>query len=489
MRPMPLSTADERLRDETLLAWCMSELAHWVANPPTPRQFFDGFTDIYERNGSVLLFVFNGEQVRYIKRPDYLDVERADLYLRFFRHLIRFYGLRIKATIAMQMHDGPADYPSLPVFAFQKPDGDRSVLLPDVDFLSSHLYAAADLHDPIDFAEKRTSAVFAGVTSGAGQLTRAKIEAGGLPRLNAALFFRDKPDVDFRLPVVVQSDEPEVVDMIRDMDVGVGQRLSWREQLEHKCLLSMDGNGATCSRVVLSLFSNSVLLKYDSTSQLYYFKGLRPWTEYVPIHDHADVCSVLAWERAAPGSLDSIARRGRHFADLFLSADPVCRYAATLLRLYAQTFEGARQIESAPTLSRGEPILRVMAHVQDRGDLWAWPGDTVGEPGSGLRIERVRVHLDRGAHGGTVQVRGYDAEGVATGWVEDPASCCLPDPTQALHGLAVRLGGVLAGRLTSEVQATFIDGSSAGPVTDGEACRSPTGAPLESLTVLIRPRL
>jgi hypothetical protein len=40
--------------------------------------------------------------------------------------------------------------------------------------------------------------------------------------------------------------------------------MSWREQLRHRFLLSLDGNGAVCARLAIGLKSNSAVVKYRS---------------------------------------------------------------------------------------------------------------------------------------------------------------------------------------------------------------------------------
>eukprot|EP00242_Pyramimonas_sp_CCMP2087_P007601 CAMPEP_0198213736 /NCGR_PEP_ID=MMETSP1445-20131203/31958_1 /TAXON_ID=36898 /ORGANISM="Pyramimonas sp., Strain CCMP2087" /LENGTH=307 /DNA_ID=CAMNT_0043888481 /DNA_START=502 /DNA_END=1425 /DNA_ORIENTATION=- len=62
----------------------------------------------------------------------------------------------------------------------------------------------------------------------------------------------------------------------------------WADLLSNKYLLSMDGYGATCSRVFKSLLSNSVLLKLETKpkSSLYYFSGLEAWQHFVPVQEN-----------------------------------------------------------------------------------------------------------------------------------------------------------------------------------------------------------
>jgi len=149
--------------------------------------------------------------------------------------------------------------------------------------------------------------------------------------------FRGDPLVDFRLPLIVQCDTKETEDAIRALGFGEG-KASWPDQLKSKFLISVDGNGATCSRVVIALKSNSVLLKYRSVNLLYYFSGLNEYFHYIPVNDAIDIRQIVKAERRSPGLCKSISEHGSDFYLKYLTAEASKRYAATLLEQYARIF-------------------------------------------------------------------------------------------------------------------------------------------------------
>jgi hypothetical protein len=160
---------------------------------------------------------------------------------------------------------------------------------------------------------------------------------GAIPRVRAALHFRGDPNVSFLLPNVVQTDSPKVAELLRTMNIGVGQPpIPWAKQLESKFILSMDGNGATCSRLAVALASNSVLVKYDSDNLLYYFQGLRPWQHFIPVSRHEQVTEVVEREREYPGLFAKISEAGRRFHSAFLVREAAKYYTARLLTLYSE---------------------------------------------------------------------------------------------------------------------------------------------------------
>ena len=171
----------------------------------------------------------------------------------------------------MTLDDAVADGFGAPIFCFQKKRGHRNPLLPDIEFLTNDFYRDPSFIDTIPYEKKIARAVFSGSTTG-GHITPSIARALSLPRLRAAGYFQGNERVDFRLPNIVQAG-PEAQAILETMPFCRKPVLDWKEQLQRRFILSIDGNGATCSRVVIALLSNSVLLKYDSDNIMYYFEG------------------------------------------------------------------------------------------------------------------------------------------------------------------------------------------------------------------------
>jgi len=110
--------------------------------------------------------------------------------------------------------------------------------------------------------------------------------------------------------------------------------MSWEDQLRHRFLISIDGNGAACSRLVKSLFSNGVVVKYDSPYELYYFSALKPDQEYLPALQEQDIERTVDLEASRTGTFKHIAESGQRFAHRYLTIRSVMDYSARLLRAY-----------------------------------------------------------------------------------------------------------------------------------------------------------
>lgn len=342
----------------SLEAWVEAEFRPWQDNILDRATIEDRLREEARRNGQVCLFrLFDGRvdfapftlmHRPYLTDPGHSGGARAHLYLRHLREVVTTFGIRGSALIGIFVADLHLARPQAPVFAYQKPAGNRCLLLPDVDLLRMD---GRFEEDRTPFEAKYPQAIFAGSTTGTEVLTTEDVRCGTNGRLDAALFFRDRDHVIFHLPNIVQCDGPATVAAIEALGVS-GRRWSWGEQQAFRYLISMDGNGATCSRVAAALHGNQVLAKYASPHRLFYFHGLAPWRHYVPINEHGDVLDLVADATDAFELHHAIAEASRRFAQDFLSRRSMLAYSALLLSAYLSRFgEGGTRLSGDSVLT------------------------------------------------------------------------------------------------------------------------------------------
>ena len=264
---------------------------------------------------------------------------RANAYAELFRESLSFARLTREFSLGVDVGDIPNPLGGMPIFAFQRTRGQRVLLLPDVDLLFMQFLEGSQWDDGVNFFQKSNGAIFVGATTG-GEITMAVARSLELPRLRAAAAFKESRAVTFLLPEIVQYDSQETADAVRALGFG-DKRVEWKDQLAFRHLISMDGNGATCSRVAIALKSNSVLLKYTSNQELFYFQFLRPWRHYVPIADDAAVEAAVAHCGTHPLLYARIANSGKRFFRSHLSRFACTRYTAALLRGYSNLIDQA----------------------------------------------------------------------------------------------------------------------------------------------------
>jgi len=301
--------------------------------------------DLNDRSISAFVFSVRGKEVRlWHKRqvlfPPEQEIARRDEQRGFFKRALLYQAFIAKTLrrskgeasvdFALDVNDFPADAADLPIFSFQKARGAHNLLLPDVDFFHSKWYRRD--HDPLRYEEKMNSACFVGSSTGTW-LTVEDIRNRETPRLRAAAYFCGNPRVSFRIANAVHCLSEEAKALLMSQPYFSSQ-VGWEDQLRHRFLISMDGNGAACSRLVKGLRSNSAVIKFGSPYELYYFPALRPGGEYLLAEKEEDVERIVETEAASPGVFKEVAESGRRFAEKYLTIGSVMDYTARLLTAF-----------------------------------------------------------------------------------------------------------------------------------------------------------
>lgn len=319
------------------------QLEKWAVDRPDTATVRRRLDELNAEQPSLTLFSIKGQEVSVVhpggvpKEPLVFRDARTAMYKAFFENVLSRARLDLDLVFALDTHDASCISQDVPIFVFQKHAHDKYVLLPDPDFMRYDFYDAHEFDDPVARDFKRDLAVFAGSTTGAGLITMESLDAHRVPRINSALRFKGSDRVAFTLPEIIQCENEQVSEAIEALAIG-GPKVSWREQFAAKYLISIDGNGATCSRVIISLKSNSILLKYDSPMRLYYFDCMKPWEHFVPISSDNDILSTMDALEQDVDLSRHIALSGKHLYDDILSRDGVHSYMAKLLEGYSACF-------------------------------------------------------------------------------------------------------------------------------------------------------
>jgi hypothetical protein len=137
---------------------------------------------------------------------------------------------------------------------------------------------------------------------------------------------------------------------------------------------------------------------------------------------------------------------------------------------------------------QAEAPRQVIAHIQRTGDVGGSLGEWIGVRGSGLWVEGFGFAA---ADGTTIPELEYQAvlgRNWLSPWVEAGKYCGSRGMALPLLGLKLRLKGASAKNFDCTYSATFVDGSSVGPISGGETCEAESLAALEAFQVIIQPR-
>jgi hypothetical protein len=146
---------------------------------------------------------------------------------------------------------------------------------------------------------------------------------------------------------------------------------------------------------------------------------------------------------------------------------------------------------AAPAAVRAAPAAvkaDIVAHVQRLGDVAGQFGAWTGTRGSGGWIEGFAVMPPESLAPQDLEYQAVLGRGWLSPWIEGGKFCGSRGMALPLLGLNVRLKGEAAKTHECSYFATFVDGTSAGPVPAGEACQADSLAALEAFQIVLRRR-
>jgi hypothetical protein len=135
-----------------------------------------------------------------------------------------------------------------------------------------------------------------------------------------------------------------------------------------------------------------------------------------------------------------------------------------------------------------QPNPEVVAHVQSMGDVGVLLGEWVGARGSRSWIEGFAVRPREGLAPEDIEYQAVLGRGWLSPWVEGGKFCGSRGMALPLLGIKIRLKGAAARNWRCAYEATFIDGSTAGPVGAEEACEAESLAAMEAFRLELHRR-
>ncbi len=143
-----------------------------------------------------------------------------------------------------------------------------------------------------------------------------------------------------------------------------------------------------------------------------------------------------------------------------------------------------------PAPARPAPVTEnpeISAHIYGVGDVAGQLGAWVGERGSKRWIEGFGLAPASPVTAEDIEYQAVLGRGWLSPWAAGGQFCGSRGMSLPILGLRVRLRGEAAAQYRVEVAATFIDGSEAAVVGDGEPCEAPSLAALEAFRIQIVP--
>ena len=146
-----------------------------------------------------------------------------------------------------------------------------------------------------------------------------------------------------------------------------------------------------------------------------------------------------------------------------------------------------RPAAPAPDVQAAPQVIELLAHVQGQGDVGGRLGTWIGERGSRRWVEGFAIAPSGGIPADDIEYQAVLGRGWMSPWVEGGQFCGSRGMALPILGLRVRLRGASAATHECSYSASFVDGTSVGPVAAGEACEAESLSPVEAFSVLIQP--
>lgn len=160
-----------------------------------------------------------------------------------------------------------------------------------------------------------------------------------------------------------------------------------------------------------------------------------------------------------------------------------------VLRLLDDDAPARGALPAPVAVASAAPVpVEILAHIQTQGDTGGYFGQWLGTHGSKRWIEGFALAPLNGIAADDVEYQAVLGQGWSSPWVEGGQFCGSRGMALPILGLRVRLRGKAAVDMTCSYAATFIDGSMAGPVGEGEACEAASLAAVEALIIAIHPK-
>jgi len=289
---------------------------------------------------------------------------------------------------------------SIPILSYHKrKDYLGTVLVPDFEIFEQNYYCRETFKDNIVFQNKHDRAIFFGSTTGTNERedrgccnTIDNIENDPSIRIAAAKYFITNDKVVFKLPSIVQCDNKETEEHLKSFAFAAPERVNWNDQFNNKFIISVDGNGPTCTRVAVTLLSNSVLLKYNSNWITYYHRALRAYVNYIPISTNEEVDGALVNMQKNYSYYEQVQNRASEDFSLIFKRANVDRYFAAVLNEYYALFFGKNKNYWENRFKLDQVAhLDIDAHFSNKGDYSLWPSQKIIDP-SGNFIEGITIY-------------------------------------------------------------------------------------------------
>lgn len=269
---------------------------------------------------------------------EYVDfkkyAERIKRFKDILEHLCKTKGLS-DTTLLISITDGLNAKEEIPFFGMCKMDSNRIILIPDYESLGSRYqvlkYDGIDItQEEFPWENKLPQLIWRGSTA-QHFLKMNEENMDSFSRVNLCKLSEKYPSkIDAKFTLFVQH-----ADRIPAIYRFQGKTMSFKEQMNYKYHILIDGNVCPYTKSGWKFFTNSLLFKPQSKWVQWYYSSLEPYVHYIPINaDLSNLMEKMNWALENDFEAKKIASQCREFAISHLTVEKDLIYLYEVIRRY-----------------------------------------------------------------------------------------------------------------------------------------------------------
>lgn len=296
-------------------------------------QINDAYLKFQHIRNRLVKFTVRERQV-IIETSDAGRLQLAKTPMKAVINMLAKYKLIADCTFILAMDDYlhyiPEHSLPVPIFSFakdmQNPIEKDTILVPDWQNL---MYGSA-LRDRISFAQK----IFGWNKKREIMHWRGSLADSMLQR---KLLVEMQNEFDF-LDVGFVATKNPLVDKLKNEETIFVPFMEPEYSIQNKYLISLDGSRCSWLRLIWALQSHSVMIKPNSSQVQWFYRGLQPYVNYVPLPkvDTANISIIYTWLRTHDADCKIIAENAASFAAENLQQTDMLAYYVLLLEEYTK---------------------------------------------------------------------------------------------------------------------------------------------------------
>jgi hypothetical protein len=190
-----------------------------------------------------------------------------------------------------------------------------------------------------------------------------------LPRLSLVILSKLYPDIidaEFVATPAKEATQGEknLQQVLNLMFTEGGGHVPEAAHLKYKYLMSLDGNTCAWKRLPWIMYSNSVLVKQETSKEQWFYAAIRPYRHYVPTNERlTDLLAQIEWMQRNPDELKKIAAHAHRFVANNLMPEHIEAHMVLILNEYHKLHANE---EIKPSLHQAPAFLMKIEEVRSK---------------------------------------------------------------------------------------------------------------------------